>query len=110
MAKKGSKFNKYTKEFKLEVVQAYLSNEYGGFEQVAKKFSLPDKSRVQDWLRLYNEKGSNAFQTETRGKGRSGKSGRPKLIKLEEMSLEEQNQYLRMENDILKKVQALLKD
>ena len=36
MAKKGSKFNKYTYEFKVMVVEDYLSGKSGGIDTITK--------------------------------------------------------------------------
>lgn len=60
---------------------------------------------MRDWLKIYEEKPSLL------GQDRRGKkaTGRPKIFKLDQMTLEEQNEYLRMEHDILKKYQAILK-
>ena len=105
MAKKGQKFKKYSPEFKEEVAKSYLNGE-GGYGFIANKYNLPDKSFVKRWVLNYKDN-NNYFKEEKRG--RSSK-GRPKSVKLEEMSLEEQVKYLKMENDILKKVRALQKD
>lgn len=105
MAKKGSKFNNYSPEFKLQVVQDYLNNQYGGLSAVAKKHGLKCTWQVRSWLKIYQEDPALLTQ-DKRGKQATG---RPKSIKLDQMILEEQNEYLRMENDILKKYQALLK-
>lgn len=107
MANKGQKFKKYTAEFKVEVVKAYLSNEYRGVDQITKMYDLKSNRRICEWLKIYKEKGPEGFLIETRGRN---SKGRPISIKLDEMSLEEQVKYLKMENDILKKAQALLKD
>lgn len=40
MSKKGSVFKKYNPEFKLRVVEAYLSGKYGGLEGVTKAFEM----------------------------------------------------------------------
>lgn len=107
MAKKGTKQQKYTKEFKIKVVKSYLSGEYGGLKKTAEYYELKDKRQVKDWLKIYKEKGTEAFLIETRGRL---SSGRPRSAKLDEMSLEEQVKWLKMENDILKKAKALQRD
>ena len=106
MAKKGQKFKNYTAEFKLEVAKSYLNGIYGGIPGVAKHFGI-GQTRVQEWVKIYREKGTESFLVD--GRGKSGKSGRPKSIILDEMSLEDQVEYLKMEVDILKKAKALLK-
>lgn len=102
MAKKGSKFSKYSYEFKLEVVEDYLSGRSGGYRAIATKYGLKSKRQVEVWVKLYQE-APQRLTVETRGR----KHGIGKSIKLEEMSVEKQNEYLRMENDILKKLKAL---
>ena len=107
MDKTGRKNKRYSAEFKVTVAEAYLSNEYGGYRRVAEKYNLRSK-RVFDWVKIYRNQGPEAFLMENRG--RSSNGGRKKQIKLDELSLEEQVEYLKMENDILKKVKALLRD
>ena len=103
MAKKGSKFNSYTAEFKVNLVKEYLNNQ-GSYMTLTKKYGLKSTKQLRDWVKLYNEKGEEVFLVNPRDK-----IAKPKSIKLEEMSLEEQVKYLKMENDILKKAKALLK-
>lgn len=107
MALKGQKFRKYLPSFKLEVAEAYLNGE-GSYLSLARKYNLDSKLRVRDWAKIYKEKGSEGFLIETRG--RNSKSEKTKPINLEDMSLKEQVEFLKMENDILKKVKALLKN
>lgn len=45
--------NNYTKEFKQEVVEAYLAGE-GTPEHLANKYNIPAKSTVQKWIIKYN--------------------------------------------------------
>ncbi|WP_251712273.1 helix-turn-helix domain-containing protein [Lactococcus ileimucosae] len=86
MAQKGSQFKKYDYKFKLKAVEKYLSGEYGSQRQTCLNLGIRSVTQLKKWLALYKEN-----------------------IKLNEMSLEDQNKFLRMENDILKKYQALLK-
>lgn len=106
MSKKGNKFQKYSVELKIKAVTDYLDGN-GGYKYIAKKYGLKNHRQVYDWVKIYKGKGKEGFLVETRGRN---SKGRPKAVKLEEMSLEQQVEYLKMENDILKKVQALLKD
>lgn len=111
MAKKGSKFNNYSAEFKLRIVEEYLSGE-GGSEALARKYGLSDSKRVRDWVKIYKEHGPEYFSIETRGRGTKAdgvNKGRPKKVSLDDMTKDEQIAYLKMENEILKKVQALHK-
>lgn len=61
--------------------------------------------QVENWVKKYR-KNPELLKQDLRGKS---STSRPKSIKLEDMTLEEQNIYLRMENDILKTLRALLK-
>lgn len=50
---------KYTLEEKMKIVQAYLNHE-GGYIEIAKKYGIPDKSQVRQWVqnyRAYGEEG-----------------------------------------------------
>ncbi|CEP80289.1 transposase [Paraclostridium sordellii] len=71
---------------------------------VAKTLGIKNKKQVQDWTKSYNIKGSTAFDEETRGKASGFRKGQPKA-KLN--SLEEELNYLRMENEYLKKLHFL---
>jgi len=105
MAKKGSKFNKYSYEFKIMVVEDYLSGNSGGIRNITKKYNLKSTWQIRSWTKIYKEN-PNALAISTRGLSKSG--GRPKSVKLDDMNLEQQVEYLKMENDILKKLKALL--
>ena len=104
MAKKGSKFTNYPPEFKLQVVEDYLSGKSGGMPSIVKKYGLKSDNQVLTWTRKYREDPTLLSQ-DLRGRK---STGRPKTRNLEEMTLEEQNTYLRMENAILKTLRALL--
>lgn len=105
MAKKGSHFTKYSPEFKLQVVEAYLSGHSGGLNIIAQKYGLKSKTQVNNWVKKYH-KNPDLLKQDLRG---TSSTGRLKSSKLEAMTLAEQNDYLRMENDILKTLRALLK-
>lgn len=57
---------KYTYEFKCQIVQEYLSgtNSYAG---LAKKYSIPAQSNIEKWVNLYKNQGAVLLET---GKGR----------------------------------------
>lgn len=94
MAKKGQKFKSYSYDFKKEVLQKYLE----GFSkpQLMELFDIPNDSQIEKWVRDYREKGFKGLKPK--------KKGRPKK-KHEQEEIEQ----LRMENEILKKIQDLLK-
>ena len=160
--------SKYSKEFKLEVVNYYLNNNYG-WEFVAKKFNIPAWTTVRMWVRKYKEHGAKgliknlkssysgefkqnvieymhknhlsakqtavhfnlgsedqaikweriyyeearqALYQERRGRSRkmSSKPKKKKLNKEVEEDLIQEVQHLRMENEYLKKLNALVQE
>ncbi|NLQ56165.1 transposase [Streptococcus mutans] len=108
MAKKGSKFTKYSSEFKLQVVKDYLSGKSGGMSSIVKKYGkygLKSDNQGLTWTRKYRENPALLTQ-DLRG---TKSTGRPKTRNLDEMSLKEQNAYLHMENAILKTLRPLLR-
>ena len=48
--------SKYSKEFKLKVVNYYMNNNYS-WEDVAKQFDIPAWTTVRKWVRKYQEHG-----------------------------------------------------
>lgn len=107
MAKKGSKFNKYDNELKVKVVKAYLSGEYGSYKSVAEAFGIKNRSQVITWVKKYRENNSiDTFDDKRRGNNPNfGKHFREKNV--DHLSLEEQLEYYKLENAVLKKVKAL---
>lgn len=98
--------NKYSKEFKLLVVKRYLQGN-GGYQTVANEMGVKNDSQVTAWVKKYNFFGETAFDAETRGKAKGPFKGRPKK---NFKSLEEEIEYLRMENEYLKKLRAQQKN
>ncbi|HEQ4769903.1 transposase [Streptococcus pyogenes] len=96
MAKKGDKFKNYSPEFKLQVVEDDLSE----------KICLKSDNQVFTWTRKYRENPLLLHQ----GLIGSEKAGRSKINHFDKVTTEEeQNTFLRMENDILKTLRTLLK-
>ena len=111
MAKKGTKFNRYTPEFKREAVEKYLSGELGGMTSATRKLGLKSDRQLRNWVKLYRQDPELLKQDGRRlGKMDGVRKGRPKQVKLDEMSKDEQIEYLKMENAILKKAKALRKN
>lgn len=98
--------NKYSKEFKLAVVKRYLKGN-GGYQTVADEMKVKNDSQVAAWVKKYNLLGETAFDVETRGKTKGPLKGRPKT---KFKSIEEEIEYLRMENEYLKKLRAQQKN
>jgi transposase-like protein len=93
MAIKGQKFRKYSYETKLKVVEKYLSGV--GSEELMEEYDIRNNSQIETWTFKYRREGKLGLKPKLRG--------RPK--KSDEQTEIEQ---LRMENEVLKKIQDLL--
>ena len=100
----------YSGDFKISVVE-YMHSTGASLRQTAAHFNIPSKESVSKWERIYCEEGRDALYEERRGKAskmgmkRTKKS--KKNIETNEDLLEEV-QRLRMENEYLKKLNALV--
>jgi transposase len=99
---------KYTKEFKLTVVQSYLKKELS-LRDCCLNFQIPSIGIVSSWVRTYENLGEEGLNAQQKGrktmKNKLKKAPIKALTKLEE--LEKENLYLRAENELLKKLDAL---
>ena len=102
----------YTGAFKISVVE-YMHNTGSSLRQTAAHFNIQSKETISKWERIYYELGKEALYEERRG--RAGKMGtkRPRknknTIETNEDLLAEV-QRLRMENEYLKKLNALIQE
>ncbi|MFZ2648292.1 MAG: transposase [Lactococcus chungangensis] len=99
------KNKKYTGEFKEKVVKEYLSGQHGGLITVAKIYDVRNVSQLKKWVKKYRED-PTSLHRETRGR----KKVSFKSDKSREELLQEQVDYLKMENTILKKWVQLIKE
>lgn len=99
------KNKKYTGEFKEKVVKEYLSGQHGGLNTVAKIYDVRNVSQLKKWLKKYRED-PTSLHRENRGR----KKYSSKTDKSKEEILQEQINYLTMENAILKKWVQLIKE
>lgn len=124
MGEKGKKVSRYTGEFKLSAIDEVL-NQHKGFRETARKYGVTHKM-IQTWIKLYLDKGETYFigdqpnpiairiirkadpieQSPTHPPSRRNRlqnlDGLPKEVQAE---LEQ----LRMENEYLKKLNALVR-
>ena len=101
---KGVPNQRYTPEFKEEVIRT-MQEEKLGYMETAERFGIRHK-RVQDWERIYLEEGPEGLAIERRGRRSTGE---PKELRKEvEEELLAEVQRLRAENDYLKNLQALV--
>jgi transposase len=99
----------YDGQFKQNVVE-YMHNNHLSATETAIKFNLGNHDVVGKWERIYYEEGPQALYKERRGRPRK-MSSKPKMKKLDnEEDLIEEVQRLRMENEYLKKLNALVQE
>ena len=127
MKEKRRTNKKYSPEFKISVILDMREHHLGYCETVRKHFNIEDGKevnyyhRVQRWERIYLEEGEAGFYIERRGrttKMDNSKKGRPRKKPLDQQvendliaelqKLKEENQYLRVENEYIKKLSALI--
>lgn len=108
---KGIPNARYTGEFKQRVIEDMRNNNLSQNETAA-KYDIP-RSRVHAWERIYLEEGPGGLYLERRGRACAAngtpKGRKPKIDKQLEEDLIAENQRLRMENDYLKKLDALVR-
>ena len=99
----------YSGEFKIYVVE-YMHEKQMSFMETADHFCIPSHSTVIKWERIYYEEGPEALLEERRGRKNMGKknSSKPKKNVNENEDLLAEVQRLRMENEYLKKLNALV--
>ena len=76
------------------------------------RFQIPQAYLIGKWKRIYYEKGPQALYEERRGRNKhmSSKPRKKKLSKETEKDLIEEVQQLKMENEYLKKLNALVQE
>lgn len=109
---------KYSPEFKISVILDMLESQTS-YNKINKKYGITGHHTVKGWIDIYLSEGAvgfyenryeKAIDMEKRKRGRPkkviGKQQKDLLAELKE--LKEQNELLRMENDFLKKLDALI--
>lgn len=89
----------YSKEFKIMVVEDYLSNKNGGVLQIARKYNIPNKYMITLWTRKYNEYGPESL-----GENRGKHKGTIKSRLNKNMTAKEKIKYLEAENAYLREI------
>lgn len=100
----------YSGEFKQSVVEYMHTNHLSAIE-TAMHFNFGNANHVLKWERIYYEEGPQGLYIERRGKSKnmSSKPRKKKNVNENEDLLKEV-QYLRMENEYLKKLNALVQE
>ena len=102
---KGIPNNRYTPEFKEQVIKEMLEEKLS-YSETCRRFEVNSRDQIKSWERIYLEEGPEGFRVERRGRG---STGRPKKLPKEvEEDLLAEVQRLRAENDYLKNLQALV--
>ena len=101
----------YGGEFKVNVIE-YMHNNHLSLQETSYHFKLGNHCLVGKWERIYYEEGPQALYQEKRGriKNMSSKQKKKELNKEIEKDLIAENQRLRMENEYLKKLNALVQE
>ena len=101
----------YSGKFKQNVVEYMHSNHLSAL-MTAIKFNLASEVTVLRWERIYYEKGPQGLYINQRGRPRKmdSKPKKKNLNKEVEEDLIAENQRLRMENEYLKKLNALVQE
>ena len=106
-----NKISSYDGNFKVNVVQ-YMHNNHLSAVEAAYHFNLGNNKIVSKWERIYYEEGPQALYEGRRGRNKnmSSKPRKNKLSKETEKDLIAEVQQLRMENEYLKKLNALVQE
>ena len=106
-----SEKSSYSGEFKQKVIE-YMHTNHLSLKETAYHFNLGNHNVVGKWERIYYEEGPRALYEERRGRSKkmSYKPKKKNLNKEVEEDLIAENQRLRMENEYLKKLNALVQE
>ena len=111
--KASRKKNNYSLDFKLNLVNLYLTGEMS-YQSLANEFKINNLSMISRWVKEFREKGIEGLKSKKRGrpsimsntdknKKIKNKSNKTKKELSEIEKLREENYYLQMEVEILKK-------
>ena len=94
----------YTFDLKLKIVHRFLAGETT--IALAQEYGMPSPSLVATWARTYRREGEDGLRPKPKGRPRKDPDAPPReLTELER--LQQENEYLRVENAYLKKLKAL---
>jgi transposase len=101
----------YTSEFKIRAVEYRWQKELS-YAQAAAALGIPADGILYNWEKIYLKLGADGLQDTRKGRpSRMTTSKKPRISedpKTREQELEAENARLRMENDYLKKLNALV--
>lgn len=106
---RGKIHKKYTGEFKQAVVEDMINNNMS-YNDTKRKYDISSYDTIHNWERIYLEEGAEGLYIERRGMACGSQKGRPpKVDKKVEEDLLAEVQRLRIENEYLKKLDALVR-
>lgn len=120
MSRKKRINKKYSAEFKISVIMDMRENHLS-YRETARKYNIGSnesqgKDRLRGWERIYLEEGAAGLMTERRGRKSTSRPRKKPLDKeikndliAENQRLKERLEYLEMENEYLKKLDALVR-
>ena len=108
------KNNNYSFEFKKNIIDRFIKGE--SITSLTIEFNLNTTSTIRRWIKIYNELGYNGLEGRPRGRPKIMTKKEKKNTPLTNEEREEFDQlkkkleYLEMENEVLKKLDALVKE
>jgi transposase len=101
----------YTQQFKIQAIEYRWQNELS-YPQAASALGIPADGTIYAWEKIYLEKGAEGLEDTRKGRPpnvtKPKKSTKQEELMTREQQLEAENARLRMENDYLKKLNALV--
>lgn len=106
------RYTSYSLQYKLDVLN-YMDKQGTSIRETAAIFNIPSYETVRRWKEAYDLNGVDSLLTKKRGRpAMANKNIRPKLnhtvVEGSIEALQEENERLRLENDYLKKLNALI--
>ena len=108
------KNNNYSFEFKKNIIERFKKGE--SITSLTIEFNLNTTSTIRRWIKIYNELGYNGLEGRPRGRPKIMIKKEKKNTPLTKNERDEFNElkkkleYLEMENEVLKKLDALVKE
>ena len=99
----------YSGDFKVQVIQ-YMHANHWSYLKTANHFKIGNHRIVKGWEQILKEEGPEALGTESRGRKRTMSSKRKTMDKDTEKALRKEIEQLKMENEYLKKLNALVQE
>ncbi len=105
------RYTNYTPQFKLDVLNFMIENGTS-FNETAAIFGIAAPSTILQWRKQFETKGFDALQSKKKGrpsmKKETSKQPKPTPVEGSPEALQAEINHLRMENDYLKKLNALV--